>query len=219
MRSSTPPRRSSRGAAACPPSEAVLERLGIDVPELKAPATKAGARCGAAEARRRGRRRPAQPRPVCRPSRCCRRAGFSCSAACWARAWRPLWASVHAARATRLRRFRRTRVALYHPLAAASIFDELARTSTCQGAPTHPACETAAAWRLLLCTLRWRIDWRRCQRRATAAQRSLAPRWDAVRRGACAPLDLTRSESRPAPQGGSESGRGARCRRASNVQL
>ena len=59
MPSSTPPRRSSRGAAACPPSEAVLERLGVDVPELKARATKAGARCGAAEARRRGRRRSA----------------------------------------------------------------------------------------------------------------------------------------------------------------
>ena len=39
-------------------------------------------------------------------------------------------------------------MALYHPLVAASIFDELACASTCQDAPTHPACETAAAWLL-----------------------------------------------------------------------
>ena len=141
----------------------------------------------------------APPRPVCRSSRCRHRAGFSCSAACWARAWRPLLASVHAARASRLRRFRRARVALYHPFVAACIFDELARASTRQDAPTHPACETAAAWLLpppLHAALAHRLT---ATQGGCSPSRQRTPTAYAVRRGACAPLHLTPSESHPGP--------------------
>ena len=90
-------------------------------------------------------------------------------------------------------------MALYHPLVAASIFDELARASTRQDAPTHPACETAAAWLLpppLHAALAHRLT---ATQGGCSPSRQRTPTAYAVRRGACAPLHLTPSESHPGP--------------------